>query len=269
MKILYAVSEAFPYLQECTEGDWTSGLADTLSNETDSEVAIFLPCYQSVKDNNSREMEFVTSFYVSLGWRSQYCGIFRAKNRSEKLQYYFIDNEYYFYRDHPCGYEDDCERFAFFSKAVLDALYYLDWYPDIIHCSNWQTGLIPVFLRAMYQQSREYRPIRTVLSILDIEHQGKVHSDFTYDVLGFSYDWFPTMQFDGCTNLMKGAILVSDRICTLSQSYAQELQRPFHACGLDDMIRQQAYKLSAIDTDPAHIGNKTAKEYYHLYCSMF
>ena len=203
MKILFAASEAAPFLKTGGLGDVASALPKALSAAPHTEVYVFLPYYKAIKDNPEFDIEYVTDFTVPVAWRSSYVGLFRAVSRKKKLQYYFIDNEYYFYRDSAYGYGDDGERFAFFSKAVLESLQYLNWYPDVIHSNDWQTALIPVFLRAFYQGAEAYQPIRTVFSIHNMEYQGKESLFFIHDCLGLPFDWHGTMQFDGCTNFMK------------------------------------------------------------------
>lgn len=253
MKILFAASEAAPFLKTGGLGDVASALPKALSASPRTEVCVFLPYYKAIKTNPDFNIEFLFDFNVPLGWRNQYCGLFRAVSRRKKLQYYFIDNEYYFFRDSAYGYNDDGERFAFFSKAVLESLQYLNWYPDVIHSNDWQTALIPVFLRAFYQGLEDYRPIRTVFSIHNMEYQGKESLHFIQDCLGLPFDWHGTMQFDGCTNFMKAAINVADHVCTVSRTYAAEIQTPYFAHGLHDVLRHHNYKLSGvvngIDTD--------------------
>ncbi len=246
MKILFAASEAAPFLKTGGLGDVASALPKALSASPHTEVYVFLPYYKAIKANPNFDIEYVTEFNVPLGWRNQYCGLFRAVSKRKKLQYYFIDNEYYFYRDTAYGYNDDGERFAFFSKAVLESLQYLNWYPDVIHSNDWQTALIPVFLRAFYQGAEAYQPIRTVFSIHNMEYQGKESYFFIQDCLGLPYDWHGTMQFDGCTNFMKAAINVADHVSTVSRTYATEIQTPFFAHGLHDVLRHHNYKLSGV-----------------------
>lgn len=253
MKILFAASEAAPFLKTGGLGDVASALPKALSADENAQVAVFLPYYKAIKDSPRWDIEFLCSFRVPLSWRSVYCGVFRAKDTQRNLQYYFIDNEYYFYRDNAYGYYDDGERFAFFSKAVLESLQYLNWYPDVIHANDWQTAMIPVFLRAFYMGLDAYQPIRTLFTIHNMEYQGKAPASFVDEVLGLPEDWRGTTQFDGCTNMMKAAILVSDRVSTVSRTYAYEIQDPYYAHGLDGVLRHHSYKLSGvvngIDTD--------------------
>lgn len=253
MKILFAASEAAPFLKTGGLGDVASALPKALSADENAQVAVFLPYYKAIKDSPRWDIEFLCNFRVPLSWRSVYCGVFRAKDTQRNLQYYFIDNEYYFYRDNAYGYYDDGERFAFFSKAVLESLQYLNWYPDVIHANDWQTAMIPVFLRAFYMGLDAYQPIRTLFTIHNMEYQGKAPESFVDEVLGLPEDWRGTTQFDGCTNMMKAAILVSDRVSTVSRTYAYEIQDPYYAHGLDGVLRHHSYKLSGvvngIDTD--------------------
>lgn len=246
MKILLASSEAAPYIKTGGLGDVAAALPKALAESPNTEVRVFLPYYKAIKDNPEFETEYLTNFTVPLAWRNVYCGLFRAVSKKKKLQYYFIDNEYYFYRDGCYGHYDDGERFAFYSKAILESLEYLDWYPDVIHANDWQTALIPVFLRAFYMGAEKYRPIRTLFTIHNMEYQGRFPDAFVDEVLGLPGDWKGTMQFDNCTNLMKAAIHTADRVSTVSRTYANEIQDPYFAHGLHDVLRQHAYKLSGV-----------------------
>ena len=271
MKILFAASEAAPFLKTGGLGDVASALPKALSATPHTEVCVFLPYYKAIKDNPEFDIEYVTDFTVPLAWRNSYVGLFRAVSKKKKLQYYFIDNEYYFYRDSAYGYNDDGERFAFFSKAVLESLQYLNWYPDVIHANDWQTALIPVFLRAFYQGAEAYQPIKTVFSIHNMEYQGKESLFFIHDCLGLPFDWHGTMQFDGCTNFMKAAINAADHVSTVSRTYANEIQTPYFAHGLHEVLSHHSYKLSGVvngidvdifdpATDPLISANFTAKD---------
>lgn len=245
MKILFATSEAAPYIKTGGLGDVASALPKALCTDPETQVYVFLPYYKSIKENPNWHMEFITSFNVPLGWRNQYCGLIHAV-ADGNLHYYFIDNEYYFYRDSAYGYNDDGERFAFFSKAVLESLMHLNWYPNVIHANDWQTALVPVFLRAFYQELDAYRAIKTLFSIHNMEYQGKESYYFIQDCLGLPYDWHGTMQFDGCTNMMKAAINVADHVNTVSRTYAEEIQTPYFSHGLHDVLRHHNYKLSGV-----------------------
>lgn len=247
MKILFASSEAAPYIKTGGLGDVAAALPKALSEAPGSEIYVFLPYYKSLKDDPELNVELVTEFEVPLSWRSAYVGVYRAVTRKKKLQYYFIDNEYYFYRDGSIyGHFDDGERFAFFSKAILESLMHLDWYPDIIHCNDWQTALVPVFLKAQYQGGDNYQHIRTVYTIHNIEYQGWAGGNFVGDVLGLGGEWYGVLDMGGASNLMKGAILTADQVTTVSRTYASEIQDPFFAHGLDGILREHSYKLSGV-----------------------
>ena len=271
MKILFAASEAAPYLKTGGLGDVAAALPKALCDTPDADVRVFVPYYKAIKDNPDFHIEYVTHFFVPLSWRSVYAGVFKATTGQDNLTYYFIDNEYYFYRDGAYGYYDDGERFAFFSKAVLEALQYLDWYPDVIHANDWQTAMVPVFLRAFYMGLESYQPIRTLFTIHNVEYQGKAPNSFVDECLGLPEDWKSTMEYNGCTNMMKAAILVSDRVSTVSRTYAFEIQNPYYAHGLHEVLQAHSYKLSGvvngIDTkvydpasDPLLYVNYTADE---------
>ncbi len=246
MKILLATSEAAPFIKTGGLGDVAAALPKALAETPNTEVYVFLPYYKAIKDNPEFEIEYITNFTVPLSWRNVYAGLFRAVSKRKKLQYYFIDNEYYFYRDGCYGHYDDGERFAFYSKAILESLEYLDWYPDVIHANDWQTALVPVFLRAFYMGLEKYQPIRTLFTIHNMEYQGRFPDEFVDEVLGLPEDWKATMHFDTCTNLMKAAIHTADRVSTVSRTYSFEIQDPYYAHGLHDVLRQHAYKLSGV-----------------------
>ena len=246
MKILLAASEAAPFIKTGGLGDVAAALPKALAEFPNTEVYVFLPYYKAIKDNPEFEIEYLTNFTVPLSWRNVYCGLFRAVSKKKKLQYYFIDNEYYFYRNGCYGHYDDGERFAFYSKAILESLTHLDWYPDVIHSNDWQTALTPVFLRAFYMGMEKYRPIKTLFTIHNMEYQGRFPNEFVDEVLGLPQDWKGTMQFDNCTNLMKAAIHTADRVSTVSRTYSFEIQDPYYAHGLHDVLRQHAYKLSGV-----------------------
>ena len=246
MKILFAASEAAPYLKTGGLGDVAAALPKALCDTPDADVRVFVPYYKAIKDNPDFHIEYVTHFFVPLSWRSVYAGVFKATTGQDNLTYYFIDNEYYFYRDGAYGYYDDGERFAFFSKAILEALQYLDWYPDVIHANDWQTAMVPVFLRAFYMGLESYQPIRTLFTIHNVEYQGKAPNSFVDECLGLPEDWKSTMEYDGCTNMMKAAILVSDRVSTVSRTYAFEIQNPYYAHGLHEVLQAHSYKLSGV-----------------------
>lgn len=256
MKILFAVSEAAPFVKTGGLGDVAYALPKALA-AAGHEVRVFIPLYGNVKYNMKfiPELQYLTDTRTQLGWRNQYNGIFRYGRGGRNPEYYFIDNEYYFSRadGYIYGNYDDGERFAFFSRAVIDAMGATGFVPDIIHCNDWQTALIPVFLRRFYPQ---YNGVRTVFTIHNIEYQGKMPMEFAAEVLGLG--GAQTLEYDGCVNLMKGAIVASDAVTTVSETYAQQIMDEFYSSGLHHILRDNRAKLhgilNGIDTaafDPA------------------
>ncbi len=246
MKILFAASEAAPFIKTGGLGDVAQALPQELARNKDVEVAVFLPFYKKIKDNSDIKVEFVKSFGVQVGWRTVHCGIFKAVSKSKKLQHYFIDNEYYFYRDTVYGDYDDGERYTYFSMAVLEALRQLDYFPDIIHCNDWQTALIPTLKKAKFGEDNRYEKIRTVFTIHNIEYQGKMPPEFMTNVIGLSEFWRGLLTYDNCVNFMKSAIVSADKVTTVSKTYAFELRHAYFAHGLQDIINENGYKMEGI-----------------------
>lgn len=239
MKVLYAVSEAVPFVK-------TGGLADVAGSlpkalrEQGADVRVVLPLYGSIGSEWRLKMNFCFYTFINLAWRRQYCGVFSLEY--DGLVWYFIDNEYYFKRDGIYGCFDDGERFAFFSRAVLDVLPLLDWQPEIISCNDWQTALIPIYA------AQDGGGIKTVFTIHNIEYQGRFGTECLSDVFGLSDELFSggILRYEDGLNLMKGAIYKADRVTTVSPSYAHELHDPFFANGLDRVVEDNAYKLTGI-----------------------
>ncbi len=244
MKILYAASEAAPFIKSGGLGDVAEALPKELSKIKDVEVSVFIPYYKSIKDNPLIEVEFVKSFYVNVAWREEYVGILKVKSKSRKISYYFIDNEHYFYRDGIYGHYDDGERFSYFSIAILESMRQLDYFPDIIHCNDWQTSLIPVLKNALYKGI--YDNARTVFTIHNIEYQGKMPNEFMQDVLGIDEYWRSILTYDGCINFMKGAIVAADKITTVSKTYSHEIRHAYFAHGLQNILKENEYKITGI-----------------------
>ena len=244
MKILFAASEAAPFVKSGGLGDVAQALPAELAKTKDVEVCVFIPYYKSIKDNPDIEVEFVKSFAVQVAWRKEYVGIFKAVSKRKKLNYYFVDNEYYFYRDTIYGHYDDGERFTYFSLAVLEAMRQLDYYPDIIHCNDWQTALIPVLKKALY--AGVYDNARTVFTIHNIEYQGKMPNEFMTDVIGIDEYFRGVLTYDNCINFMKSAIVCADKITTVSRTYAHEIRHAYFAHGLQDILNENAYKIEGI-----------------------
>lgn len=243
MKILYAASEANPFIASGGLADVAASLPKALRARQQA-CRVAMPLYGGIDPVYRQGLKFVTSFNVPLSWRNQYCGVFEANVSGVK--YYLLDNEYYFKRENLYGYDDDAERFAFFSRAVLEMLRHIDFVPEIIHCNDWQSAMIPVFLNAFYQDSERFSHIKTIFTIHNIQYQGKFGMHIVGDVLGLPYGMNALMEYDGSVNMMKAAIDQADRVTTVSPTYATEILDPWFAYGLDRFLRERQYKLSGI-----------------------
>ncbi len=264
MKILYATSEAYPFAMSGGLADVAGALPKALRRRLVG-CRIILPLYDTISDELKAKMNFITSITVPVSWRRQYCGIFEA--RHDGVIYYFLDNQYYFKRDALYGFYDDGERFAFFSRAVLETIAYIDYKPDIIHCNDWQTALIPVYLDRFYRDNPLYTHIKTVYTIHNIQYQGKYGTELIGDVLGLSDDDAGLVTYDGCVNLMKAAIQCSDKVTTVSPTYAKEILDPFYSHGLDRILKDYTYKLCGIinGIDTAVYDPNTDKDIFAHY----
>ncbi len=236
MRIAMLASEAAPYVKTGGLGDVMQALPAALSKIKGNEIALFLPYYKKIKLDPSIKVEAVGSFTMELAWRESYVGIFRLKSRRKKLQVYFIDNDYYFgARSTIYGDFDDGERFAYYSKAVMAALYYMDFKPDILHCHDWQSAMGVVYCRALYQN---WCPdTKTIFTIHNVEYQGWADQSFFETTLGLPEFFRGHMTFDGSINMMKGAIVMADVVSTVSRTYAKELCYPYYAHRLDGILR--------------------------------
>lgn len=243
MNIVFVGSEAAPFAKSGGLGDVIGTLPGELQKKG-VKVKVIIPLYKEIKEKYRTQLKLVKEIKVQLAWRNQYCGLFKLEHN--KVEYYFIDNEQYFFRDGYYGYYDDGERFAFFSKAVIDVMPYLGSKIDIIHCSDWQSALIPVYLKSLYLNQKFYQKIKTVFSIHNIEYQGKFNPYITGDILGLSQKDEEMIIDNDCINFMKGAIKTCDRLTTVSPTYAQELKDPFYGSGLEQTIQENEYKLKGI-----------------------
>ena len=245
MKIVFAASEAAPYIKTGGLGDVGQALPKALAAEGHT-VKVVLPLYKGIRAKAElfENLTFVKAVNTPLAWRNQYTGIFRTGEETNP-EYIFIDNEYYFARSNGYIYGDydDGERFAYFSRAIIEALKALDITPDVIHCNDWQTALLPVFLREFYPQ---YNKVRTVFTIHNIEYQGKMPLDFASDVLGVDCDTAAALTYDGCINLMKGAIVFADAVTTVSETYSTEILGEYYSHGLHYVLRDVRDKLTGI-----------------------
>lgn len=243
MKVLFASSEAYPFAMSGGLADVAGSLPKALRKRLIG-CRIVMPLYGCIPEELRQKMTFITSITVSVAWRRQYCGIFEA--HMDGVIYYFIDNQYYFKREGLYGHYDDAERFAFFSRAVLDIIPHIGFTPDIIHCNDWQTALIPVYLNSMYRGQEIYDNIKTVFTIHNIQYQGKYGRELNGDVLGLPYESESLVEYDGCVNFMKGAIQCADKVTTVSPTYAHEILDPYYSHGLDGILKQFTYKLTGI-----------------------
>lgn len=243
MKVLFVSSEAYPYACSGGLADVAGALPKALRKRFVG-CRIILPLYGTISEEMRKTMTFVCNITVPVAWRRQYCGVFEA--HLDGVIYYFIDNQYYFNREGLYGYYDDAERFAFFSRAVLEVIPHIGFTPDIIHCNDWQTALIPAYLNAFYKQNDVYKNIKTVYTIHNIQYQGKYGDELYGDVLGLPEGQKSIMEYDGCINLMKGGIQCSDKITTVSPTYAKEILNEFYSHGLDSILKNFTYKLCGI-----------------------
>ncbi len=236
-------TEAEPFAKTGGLGDVIGSLPKELKKQG-TDVSVMLPLYKSITKQYQSQMKFVANFPVVLSWRTQYCGIFQMEH--EGITYYFIDNEQYFYRDNYYGYYDDGERFAYFSRAALEALLHIDCQPDILHCNEWQTAMVPVYLKTILKDEPIYQELKTVFTIHNIEYQGKYDQSVLHDLLGLSESDRGILDYNGAINFMKGAIVTCDKLTTVSQSYADEITYPFYGNGLEHIIKENSYKLLGI-----------------------
>lgn len=243
-KILFVASEARPFIATGGLADVIGSLPQALALDPKYDIRVVLPLYSEIKPEYRRKMSFLGNLYVSLGWRNQYCGVFTYIEKG--VTYYFIDNEYYFKRNGCYGYYDDGERFAFFSRSVLDIMPFVGYYPDVLHCHDWQAAAAVLYLKTIYCKRAEYQNIRALFTIHNIEYQGKYSMDIWEDLFGIPNEYAYLAEFDGCINLMKGAIECSERFSTVSPTYAKEIQTSQYAHGLQDIICKNADKLTGI-----------------------
>ena len=245
MKILYATSEAVPFCKTGGLADVAGSLPPALAAEG-AEIAVVLPLYQRVKERFGDQLKFECYDYVDLAWRHSYCGLFSLER--EGVTWYFLDNEQYFRRPELYGYMDDGERFGFFSRAVVRMLGHFKFWPDVIHCNDWQTALVPIYLKDDGVREDRFRSIKTTLTIHNIEYQGRYGKETLGDLFGLDHGWADdgTILMDGDVNLLKGAILCADAVNAVSPTYANELKMSYFAHRLENVMRQCGYKLSGV-----------------------
>ncbi|MBR7148963.1 MAG: glycogen synthase, partial [Firmicutes bacterium] len=242
--VLIISSEGVPFAKSGGLGDVIGALPKELKAQG-VNVRVILPLYKTVKDTYGDQLKFIDSYGVGLSWRMEHCGLFETEY--EGVTFYFIDNEKYFRRDSFYGYGDDAERFAFFSKAVLESIPKMEGFePEILHCNDWQTAMIPVFLKTVFMGSEYYSKFRTVFTIHNIEYQGRYGMELLGDLLGIDQAYAGLVRLDGDLNMMKGAVVACDKLTTVSPTYAQEILYPFYGKGMQDIIRENEYKLVGI-----------------------
>lgn len=243
MKVLYCTSEATPFAS-------TGGLAEVAGSLPQAlrlrliGCRVVMPLYEDIPQEMRANMKFITSLSVPVAWRRQYCGVFET--RVGGVIFYLIDNQYYFKRHGLYGHYDDAERFAFFSRAALEMLPCIDFKPDIIHCNDWQTSLVPVYYSIFYAEKEWYRGIKTLLTIHNIQYQGKYGKELIEDVLGIPEGATSLLEYGSCINFLKGGIECSNRVTTVSPTYAQEILDPWYSYGLEGILRERRWKVSGI-----------------------
>ncbi len=245
MNILYVTSEAAPFCKTGGLADVAGSLPQALAKGGD-RVSVILPLYQTVADKWQQELTFVKWTYVRLAWRSVYCGLFSLER--EGVTWYFVDNEYYFKRTDLYGYYDDAERFGFFSRAVTELLRELPERPDVVHCNDWQSALVPIYIHDEAVRDDFYKGFRTVITIHNIEYQGRYGRELLGDLFGLAPGWYDggTLAYEEDINLLKGAIINSDAVTTVSPTYAQELKYAYFAHGLENVIAMCDSKLHGV-----------------------
>ena len=274
MKIAVLASEGAPYVKSGGLGDVMEALPSALARIEGNEVVLILPYYQKIKENPKFVTEPVAQFTVQLGWRRQYTGLMKLQNRNDGVTVYFIDNDYYFGGRSGAiyGATDDGERFAYFSKACLEAMAITGYTPDVIQCNDWQCAPVPTYLKAIYRD--QFPNTKCMYTIHNIEYQGWAGADFFYDVLDLPWEYRNILDMNGSVNVMKGAIETADLVTTVSETYARELMFPYYAHGLDGILSSAAWKLTGItngidvgtfnpETDPAlpaHFNADTFRE---------
>ena len=245
MKILFATSEAVPFCKTGGLADVAGSLPQALA-QAGNEVEVILPLYQRVSDKWKDQLEFICHIEVPLGWRRVYCGLFRLEK--DGVLWYFVDNEYYFKRDALYGHYDDGERFGFFSRAIVSLMPALQFMPEVIHCNDWQTALVPIYLKDECVRWPEIRGIKTVFTVHNIEYQGRYGKETLEDLFGLAPGWFAdgTIAMDGDVNLLKGALMTCDAITAVSPTYAQELRYAFFAHGMESVMQRNAGKVHGV-----------------------
>ncbi|UOE95393.1 glycogen synthase GlgA [Alkalihalobacillus sp. LMS39] len=269
MNIVFVASECSPFCK-------TGGLADVIGSlpsalrKQGANIRVILPKYSVIDDAFKQEMHHMTSFTVHVSWRKQYCGI--ETLTKDGITYYFIDNEYYFKRDHLYGYDDDAERFIFFCHAVLEALPMLDIKPHILHCHDWQTALIPAYVRTTYQDHPVYKHTKTVFTIHNLKYQGISSPTIFQDMLHFPPEHYYSLEFNHTINFMKGAIVHAHLVTTVSETYAAEIQTEYYGEGLHQLLTERNTSIvgivNGINTGEYNPETDRHLHFHYLHCQQ-
>ena len=244
-RILFVASECQPFSGTGGLADVICGLPKAIKKEnSEFDVRVVLPLYSFIGQEFKSRFEYVGNKHIGLSWRTEYCGVFKFIDND--ITYYFIDNEKYFKRDSAYGYNDDAERFAFFSKAVLEIFDIIDFYPDIIHTNDWQSALVPVYLKTNYLNDLRFDRIKTILNLHNVQYQGRFGISILTDVLGIDAKYRSILEHQNDVNFLKAGIQTADKIITVSQSYVEEIKHTNSGCGLNDVIKANSYKLTGI-----------------------
>lgn len=263
--VLFVASECNPFCGTGGLADVIGSLPVALAERDNYDVRVIMPLYGTMEEGYKNHLTYLGNFNVPVGWRNQYCGLFSYKRKG--VTFYFVDNEYYFRRPTLYGHYDDGERFAFFSRAVMESMIYLNWYPNVMHSHDWQSALSVIYLKTIYANRWGFDHIRAIFTIHNIEYQGKFGKEVLEDLFGLPWDVEPALDYDGCLNLMKGAMQLSDYITTVSRTYAEEIKNDYFAHGLQYAVNDNAGKLIGIlnGIDETVYNPKTDKALFKNY----
>lgn len=243
-KVLYVASECLPFVATGGLADVAGSLPKVLAKDKDYDIRVVLPLYSAISSELREKFENLGFFYTYLSWRKEYCGVF--KYVANNVTYYFLDNEKYFKREKVYGYMDDGERFAFFSRAVVDFMKFVNFAPDIIHSNDWQSAMVPVYIRTLFSGDKFFKGSKLVFTVHNIEYQGQYDMYILGDLFGLDNKYIPLMDYNGCINLDKAAIECCDAFTTVSPSYAEEIKSAEHGKGLQYVVNKNAHKLCGI-----------------------
>ncbi|MDB1924480.1 glycogen synthase GlgA [Clostridium tertium] len=245
MNILIVASEAHPFIKTGGLGDVIGALPVAL-NDLGADVRVVIPNYRDIKKEIKENLKYIDNFTVNVGWRNQYCGILEYEH--EGVRFYLLDNEYYFNRGGLYGYYDDGEKFAFFDRAVLEFAKHIDWVPDILHCNDWQTGMVPVLLKLEYSKEEKFKNMKTMFSIHNLFFKGMFDPKVLPELFGYDYESFNngSLEHYGAVSFLKGGINYADKVTTVSKSYAEEIKTPEYGEQLEGLLRYRSSALEGI-----------------------